>query len=193
MAPSSSTTQGNHGSVFKVEVTHMVLPTELYYDYVWPSTPYKDRAILKKCAGSTQFYVGERVEIDSVFLQNYYGLNIICLADLSTLVLGFSLVEMEDLWFRDDASKENLLHYFHVWWVWDAQMSTIKCPSARLNSWLHVLINYCLRNSPDGNEINYHFSSPAKVPWKTLCDFTCQWIQPSTESHQNQLGRYLPL
>ena len=114
MAPSSSTTQGNHGSVFKVEVMHMVLTTELYYDYVRPSTPYKDRAILNKCVESTQFYVRKRVEIDSVFLQNYYGLNILCLVDLPTLVLDFFLVDMEDLWFRDDASKKNLLHYFHV-------------------------------------------------------------------------------
>ena len=34
-----------------------------------------------------------------------------------------------------------------------------------------MLINYCSRNSPDGNEINYHFSSPEKVLWKTSCDF----------------------
>jgi hypothetical protein len=89
----------------------MVLRQELFYD-VQPFTPYKDRAILNKRTGSTQFYAGERVEIDSAFLLNYYGRNILSLKDLPTLDLGFSSLEMEDLWFRDDVSEKNLLHYF---------------------------------------------------------------------------------
>jgi hypothetical protein len=59
MAPSSSTTQDNDGSVFEVEATHMVLLQELIYDYVQPFTPYKDPAILNKRTGSTQFYAAE--------------------------------------------------------------------------------------------------------------------------------------
>jgi hypothetical protein len=139
--------------LFEAEVTQLVLPQELYYDYVRPFTPFKDRAILDKRTGSTQFYAGERVDIDSAFLQNYFGRTILSHTDLPTLDLGFSLVEMEDPWVRDDVSEKNLLHYFrNVRRAWDAHMSTIKCPSARLNACLHVLINYCSRNSPDGNE-----------------------------------------
>ena len=74
----------------------MVLRQDLFYD-MQPFTPYKERAILNKHTGNTQFYAGERVEIDSAFLLNYYGRNILSLKDLPTLDLGFSLLEMEDL------------------------------------------------------------------------------------------------
>jgi len=49
----------------------LVLPEALYWDFIRPFTPVKDRAIINKRTGSTQFYAGARIPLDLDYLVRF--------------------------------------------------------------------------------------------------------------------------
>lgn len=125
----------------------IILPTELYWKYIYPYTAVDDRNIINKHTKSTQFYAGHRAEINYAFLDKPDKLafvdslrsqhNPICefieLSDqeVSTLkqVTGTSSVIRRD---------EAIILLRRIRRSWDMYLSTVSSPSHRLHACLQM-------------------------------------------------------
>ena len=54
-----------------IKSSDLVLPEALYWDFIRPFTPVRDRAIINKRTGSTQFYAGDRIPLDMDYLVKF--------------------------------------------------------------------------------------------------------------------------
>ena len=52
-----------------IKPSDLVLPEALYWDFIRPFTPVRDRA--NKRTGSTQFYAGDRIPLDMDYLVKF--------------------------------------------------------------------------------------------------------------------------
>jgi len=125
----------------------IILPTELYWKYIYPCTAVDDRIIINKHTKSTQIYAGHRVEINYAFLDKPDKLafvdslrsqhNPICefieLSDqeVSTLkqVTGTSSIILKD---------EAIVLLRRIRRSWDMYLSSVSSPSHRLHACLQM-------------------------------------------------------
>jgi len=124
----------------------LILPSELYWKYIYPYTAVDDRIIINKHTKSTQFYAGHRVEINHAFLDKHDKLafvdslsqhNPICyiieLSDqeVSTLkqVTGTSSIILKD---------EAIVLLCRIRRSWDMYLSSVSSPSHRLHACLQM-------------------------------------------------------
>ena len=121
----------------------LTLPPDLYWNYVEPYLTRKDRPILNKRSGSTQFYAGERFEIVLSDYQHQFG-DKLRLKDVPTITgtpgtPSFSFHNNEGNDKFDPSDEDGILAALqNVRNMWDEHMSKITSPSKRLNACLEL-------------------------------------------------------
>lgn len=133
----------NDGSIIVGSGDELTLPPDLYWNYVEPYLTRKDRPILNKRSGSTQFYAGKRVEIVLSDYQHQFG-DKLRLKDVPTITgtpgtpsFTFHNDEGNDKF--DPSDEDGILAALqNVRDMWDEHMSKITSPSKRLNACLEL-------------------------------------------------------
>ena len=133
------------GSIIVGSGDELTLPPDLYWQYVQPYIPLNYRPILNKRSGSTQFYAGERVDIDTAFLSK--ANNVLVWTGIPTVT---GTPGMSDFRIHVDEYSENqrfdptineeetLTALQNVRDLWDEHMHKITSPSARLHACLSL-------------------------------------------------------
>lgn len=152
------------GSIIVGSGDELTLPPDLYWQYVQPYIPLNCRPILNKRSGSTQFYAGERVDIDNAFLSKannvlvWTGIPTVTgtpgSSDFRIYVDEYPENQRFDLTVNEEGTLTALQN---VRDVWDDHMSKITSPSARLHA--------CLALFGDGQHPNLPVELPLLFPW----------------------------
>ena len=140
----------------------LILPSDLYWNYVYPYTTVDNRIIINKHTKSTQHYAGRRAEINPVFLYKYG-----CKITHSRLIhrvrrrvtssaSNINGIEVLDSMISDWVGMNPNLFYppldllRQTRWCWDKYISKIESPSERLHTCLHF-IHYEFSVNPSDN------------------------------------------
>jgi len=150
----------------------ITLPESIYWDFIRPFTPAEDRAVLNKRSGSTQFYAGDRAEIDSAFLAKHGGdLRVTGITpwEVGGIPLGiggpgsrgfrmiFGFIKYDE---ADPGAALESLRGARC--AWDQHLSRIPDPSKRLRACLDLFLN------------SRHPNFPVKLPLLFVGDGTIQ-------------------
>ena len=140
--------------------TELILPSDLYWNYVFPYTAVDDRIVINKHTKSTQHYAGRRAEINAAFLKKRgYAITnsrlihrvrnkVIHLASVikDIEVLDSMISEWESQWppsspramvLAAQLLPLDLLRQARR--CWDKHISTIESPSERLDACLRFI------------------------------------------------------
>ena len=153
----------------------LILPPELYWNYVFPYTAVDDRIIINKHTKSTKYNAGHRAEIDAAYLIKYgYGpsglTRISGFTELSFVMnhMGYGLTTNQKLklklspdsdHFPDDDIVLGLLRCGR--WCWDKHISMIEHPSERLLACLKLF--YCTEEQEEPEGIPLLFPEGGRV------------------------------
>lgn len=132
------------------EVAAACLPESIYWDFVRPFTPVKDRVIVsKRC--STRYYAGKRVELDKSYLKTFESRRRVKNAEgdvveESVVYTNIFVSHGEPgtpqfrIGFDDSSNDDDALAQLHTARsAWDEHLSKISSPSARLHACLDLL------------------------------------------------------
>jgi len=111
----------------------LILPSDLYWNYVFPYTAVDNRIIINKHTKSTQFYAGHRAELDAAYLEKHRGEPHISMTFINHII---DIVNCyEDICMHTDLVEEPSLELLRdVRRNWDKHISRIclQSPSKRL-------------------------------------------------------------
>lgn len=142
---------GGPDAVIGDESALITLPPDLYWDFVHPFVPLDNRPILNKRTGSTQFYSGDRAELDLAFLEKWGRVLGFTGIPRSTGEIGTTSFRIDFDRYGNKKYDENdpdgtLTLLRNVRREWDEHLSMITSPSARLHACLEMFVD---DNHPD--------------------------------------------
>ena len=120
----------------------LILPSDLYWNYVYPYTAVDDRIIINKHTKTTQFYADHRAKIDTAFLDKHKGANNISMCYMKWLI--GCILESKTLSNKDHelllkCTRKNWLDtLLHVRRCWDISLSRVISPSIRFSKCLSL-------------------------------------------------------
>ena len=118
----------------------LILPSDLYWNYVYPYTAVDNRIIINK----SQLYSGHRAELDVAFLDKYAGDNNMSMRYIKWLIrciLDSKTLSNEDHELLLKCTRKNWLDtLLHVRRCWDISLSRVISPSIRFSK---CLCSFC--------------------------------------------------
>jgi len=115
----------------------LILPSDLYWNYVYPYTAVDDRIIINKRTKSTQFYAGHRVELDAAFLDNHRDEPHISKNIVNYIIVRISMGQVS-LCMPLLQGEPSLDILRDVRRCWDEHLLSIDSPSERLHQCLQI-------------------------------------------------------